>query len=239
MKAKGFLLAILFLAGVYFIPWSRVNWGKIEFLPAGTITVIGEAKEDVATQIARFSAGVTATGDTKEAVTNEVNQKIGEVIAKVKDFGIPEKDIQTQNISVYETPEVEILIYPPRPQQAHWTANNSVSIVLRDVNRVSQLADLLNASGANQVSGPSFSVDDTQEAQVALMGKAIASAREKAEKIAQAAGRKLGKVITVNEGGVSSPIYPMMERATSDVSTPVEPGAETVYKSVTVVFELK
>jgi len=237
MKAKGFLLAILFLAGVYFIPWSRVNWGKIEFLPAGTITVTGQAKRDEASQIANFNASVTASNDEKQTAIDEVNTKMAEIIQKVKEFGIDEKDIQTQNVSVYENPAMEILIYPPQKRSLRWTANNSLEIKLKDVNRASQLADLLNATGATSVSGPNFSLDDTQEAETALLAEAIENAREKAEKVAQASGRKLGKVITVSEGGSPIGIYPTMERAMS--TTPIEPGTETVYKSVTVVFELR
>ena len=83
-------------------------------------------------------------------------------------------------------------------------------------------------------------MDDTTEAQADLLSKAIANAREKADKIATASQRKLGKIITVTEGGTAmpGPIFRAMSVAET-VPTPVEPGTETVYQSVTVTFELK
>jgi uncharacterized protein YggE len=234
----AFLVSFFLLVGAYFLPLERVNWGKIEFLPASTITVTGQAKREEASQIASFSVSVTASNDNKQTAIDEVNTKMADIIQKVKDFGIDEKDLKTQNVSVYESPEVEILIYPPQKRGLRWTASNSLEIKLKDASQASQLADLLNATGATSVSGPNFTLDNTQEAEVALLEKAIANARQKAEKVAQASGRRLGKIITVSEGGSPMGIYPMLERAV-DTTTPIEPGTETVYKSVTVIFELK
>lgn len=238
-----FIVVVIFVA-IFVTPWSNINWGKIEFLPGSTITISGQADKEERSQIARFSVGVMANGDTKEAVTNEVNEKVTKIIQAVKNFGIPDEDIKTENISVYESPQVEILIYPPVPREsAPWAANNTISVILRDVDRASALADLLNASEANQVNGPTFSLDDTSQAEAELLKEAIEDARKKAEIIAEASGRRLGKIITVTEGGSAMPIlYRGLEAAVDSggvVPTPVEPGTETVYKAVTVVFELR
>lgn len=225
------------------IPWEHVNWGKISILPASTITVTGEAKQDEAPQIARFSASVTATNVDKQTAINEVNTQMTKIIQAVKDFGINEKDIQTQQVSVYQTKDnIEIMIYPPRPSAKDvWQASNSISITLRDITKASDLTDLLQASGATNVYGPNYSLDDTTQAQADLLAKAIDNAREKAQKIAQASRRKLGKVITVNEGssGYPGPLYVGGGMMAEKSSAPVEPGTETVYQSVTVTFELK
>jgi uncharacterized protein YggE len=66
-------------------------------------------------------------------------------------------------------------------------------------------------------------------------------AREKATLIAKASGRKLGKVVTVNDGGTVSNIYPMYRsiKAADGMGGGAvsEPGSATVSKSMTVVFE--
>lgn len=237
---NSLLVIIVTLAAIFLIPWRLVDWGKIETLPASTITVSGQAKSEEPTQIARFSVGVNSQGDTKDGVTNDVNAKVTNIIKAVKDFGIPDEDIKTQNISVYENQNqgAEVQTYPPI-KMARWNANNTISIVLRDVTKASAFADLLNKTEANQVSGPSFSLDDTSAAEAKLLEEAINDARDKAIKVTEASGRRLGKVITVTEGAGSSPIYPLAESATrSNVPTPVEPGTQTVSKSVTVIFEL-
>lgn len=235
-------IIVILLAACLLIPWEHINWGKIQVLPASTITVTGEAKKDELPQIANFSASVTVINQDKSATVDEVNASIGKIIQAIKNFGINEADIQTQNISVNKIDDQpEIMIYPPRPAKASgWQATNSINITLRNISKASELADLLQASGATNVYGPNFSLDDTTQAQTDLLEKAIDDAREKANKIAVASKRKLGKVITVSESG-PTPIYRGLDMAVSgkSVPTPVEPGTETVYKSVTVTFELK
>lgn len=222
-----------------------IKYIPVSFAPASTITVSGEAKADQLPQIANFSASVIVTNPDKQTSVNEVNLKMAALIKAVKDFGINEKDIQTQQLSVYQTKEVqpEIMIYPPiRSGKDVWQASNSISVTLRDITKASALADLLQGTESANVSGPNYSLDDTTEAQAALLSKAIDNAREKAAKIAKASKRKLGKVITVSEGGSSYPrpfAVGGMMALDKAVSAPVEPGAETIYQSVTVTFELK
>lgn len=67
-------LTIVILA-CFFLPFSKINWGKIENLPAQTITVLGEAETKEKNQVAIFTAGVSAVNDSKEAAVKEVNEK--------------------------------------------------------------------------------------------------------------------------------------------------------------------
>jgi len=234
------LIIAVLLGSIHFIPWDRVNWGKIEMLPGSAITVTGQAKQDVKNQIARFSAGVTVTAEDKQVAVDEVNLKMTDLIAVIKDFGIADKDIKTRTISVNEFEDQPM---PPVVKTVKkWRASNSISITLRDIDESSSLADLLNTTGATDVHGPNFALDDTQPAEIDLMEAAIDNAREKAEAIAKASHRKLGKVLSVNEGISQSisPLYRSMEIGMDEGEpTPVEPGSATVSKTVTVIFELK
>jgi hypothetical protein len=235
--SKLILVAIL-LVGVFIIPWRFVNWGKIEILPASTITVSGEARLEEKSQIATFTAGVTAINDNKETAVSEVNQTISEVIDAVKAFGIVDEDIQTSSLSVHQIQESFIEDEARRVELGQWRANNTIEVTLRDVDKASALASLLSESGATSVHGPNFSLDDTQESEVILLEEAIDNAREKAERIAESSGRNLGKIVTVSEGAQqASGIFKGLEMTGG--GTPIEPGTETVYKTVTVTFELR
>jgi uncharacterized protein YggE len=208
------------------------------------ITVSGQAEIDSLPQIAHFSASVSEFAEDKDTAVNQVNTVMAQLIAAVKDFGIAEEDIQTQQVSVYEVSDAgpEIMIYPPRPGRNGWQASNSIEITLRDIDQASAIADLLQGSGATGVSGPNFTMEDTDDLDAQLLEEAVADAREKAEVIARASGRRLGKVITVSESGASVPYFRGMESSVAmDMAapTPIEPGSQTVYKTVTVLFELR
>jgi hypothetical protein len=84
-------------------------------------------------------------------------------------------------------------------------------------------------------------LDEDNKAANGLFDEAIKDAKTKAESMAKASGRKLGKVLNVTEGASSSGVYPMYDRAmgAGGVAAPIEPGSQTVSKTVTVVWELR
>jgi uncharacterized protein YggE len=158
-----FIFSVVFvliaLGASWLTPWSR---------PRAMITVTGEAKQQVSNQVAHFNVTVTEVNKDKETATNAVNQAMTEITSAVKDFGIEEKDLTTQNVSVYQVSQPETMIYPPRPRTPgdEWQASNSLSIILRDVDKASALTDLIQGFAKAQVSGPSFSVDDTKASRI-------------------------------------------------------------------------
>lgn len=239
-KLTCILFSVLISAAAFFLIYKYTPFLSSQ---NNSITVTGEAKSKLTTQIANFSASVSIFNETKKTAVDEVNTKMTAIITALKDFGIDEADIQTQNVSVNEVkenPEM-MLIYPPTPTKPGWQASNSISIALRSIDQASQLTDLLASLEATDVSGPYFSVDDATQAQADLLTQAIENAREKADKIAKASNRKLGKVITVTEGYSSNPgpLYRTSGIDMMEAGAPVQPGSETIAQTVTVTFQLK
>jgi len=230
-KIIGTVVLVLIL--VWVVPWSRINWGKVTFQTPEVVSVSGEAKSQQKNEIASFSAGVMATNMDKNKAIEEVNTKINELIKSVKDFGISAEDIKTQNLSYYQEQRGS-----QNPGQ--WQVNNTIEIILREAAKASELTDLLAKTGANNVYGPNFRIDDTNQIEKGLYEIAMQDAREKAESMAKASGRKLGKVLSVSDGGTSTN-YPMYLKADSGMGggAATEPGSSTVYKTINVVFELK
>lgn len=221
------------------MPWRLVDWGKLQLDPTRTITVTGEAKTQERSQIATFTAGVSAVNDDKEAAVNEVNEKIKSVIDSVKNFGISDKDVKTQNLSVYQTEETYYDEGVAKGRPGQWRVSNDITVTLRNIDKASELADLLTGGGATNVYGPNFSLDETQSAEESLLDEAIKNARSKAEIIAQSSGGKLGKIVSVSEGLQSQTLPRFAEGYGGGGGAPIEPGTATVGKTVTVVFGLK
>lgn len=235
-----FVLVLLFLA-LYFIPWNKVRWGKLEFSSPQTITVIGTAQSKEKTQIATFTAGVSHVSDNKEEAISQVNKKVQDIINAALNFGIEKADIQTENLNIYQQEETYWEDNRQKTRPGQWRVSNNVSIVLRDVDKASEFAKVLSQTGATNVYGPNFSLENTDKFEDELLKQAIENAKEKAQKIASATDRKLGKIISVSEGYSSySPIYPAFRGdAGGGGGVPIEPGSQTVSKTVTVVFELQ
>ncbi len=254
-------IAIVTAFGVGSFVQNDMSWGIVSVRPVASVTVSGYAEQDEKNQIAYYSAGVNSTNVDKDTAVSEVNTGVAEIIRLLEEFGIPKSDIQTQSVSIYrmERPPFEgdaeiMMIAPDEPRgrtpstgdkDAVWQASNSLEITLREVDRAGELADLLASTGATNVYGPTFSLDDREKTEEALLEAAIINAREKAEKIAASSGRRLGKIEHVIEGGSSGDVYPMYARAESAMGmgggfdSAIEPGTTQVAKTVTVTFSLR
>lgn len=240
MSFKSLLLGmVLALAGAYFIPWQSVQWGRIDLRPVKTMTVVGSAQNQVTNEIAEFYAGVESYGDKKDQVIEKVNTEAGKIVTALKEFGIPEADIKTQNISVYQQQESYYdSSGSQRTRPGQWSANNSVQIILRDVNQVDALSALLNSTGATNVYGPNFRLDEPAGAGGELLAEALDDARAKAEKLASAQGMKLGKIISITEGYSDNTIYPLRDGYGGGGAESM-PGSSAVTGTVTVVYEVR
>ncbi|MBI4066434.1 SIMPL domain-containing protein [Candidatus Gottesmanbacteria bacterium] len=236
----GVLLAGLVLAGISLVfPWSMVDWGSVVIKPARTVTVVGEARSQKKSEIATFSAGVNAISDDKEKAIAETNGKVAAITESVKSFGIKSEDIKTQNLNIYQNQETYYEEGRQKQRPGQWSVSNSIEIKLRDVDRASFLADLLGKSGANNVYGPNFSLDDDPAEADSLFAEAIENAKEKADRAAKAADKNLGKILSITEGVSSSGPVPLYRMEAGGGGGGLEPGTGTVSKSVTVVFELR
>ncbi len=237
----GVLLAGIILAAASFVlPWAQIDWGSFALKPARTVTVVGEARNQKKSEIASFSAGVNAVNDSKEKAISEVNEKTAAIIGSVKEFGIKAEDIKTQNLNIYQNQETYYEDGRQKQRPGQWSVSNSIEIKLRDVDRANSLADLLGKSGANNVYGPNFSLDDNPDEANSLFSEAVDNAKTKAENVAKSSGKKLGSILSITEGVTSSgpvPLYRM--DAGGGGGAGLEPGTGTVSKSVTVVFELR
>lgn len=240
MQKNSILVGGLILLALFFI-FQFVTWGTLVIRSPQTITVTGLAESQQQNQIASFYAGATALNAEKQPAIDEVNAKVAEVITKLQEFGIAKEDIQTQNLSVYQEQEQYTEGGVQRYRPGDWRATNSLNITVRDISKSSDLVGLLADSGLTDISGPNFRMDNTTEAETALLTSAVANAREKAELIASEQNKRVYKVLNIVEGTSTNGVPSVMfDRAMGGGGgAPVEPGSSTVSTAVTVTFEMR
>jgi len=165
-------------------------------------------------------AAVAAKADAMRKTLNERDQAGG-------------RELATQWVSVYpytdETGSVN-----------GYSASNSVSAV-SDVADAPALIDAAAEAGANQISGPGLSSSNAEALYRQALAKAVADARLNAEALAKAAGRSLGAITTIVEGGAVGGPQPMYraEAQATDASTPIVPGEQETSATVSVTFSLR
>ena len=114
------------------------------------------------------------------------------VLAALKHAGVADRDIQTSNVSL--NPEYR---YPENqsPQLVGYTASNNVTVRFRDIRSSGRILDALVAEGANQINGPSLTVDKPETALDEARAKAIAIGRARAELYARSMGMRVVRVV--------------------------------------------
>jgi uncharacterized protein YggE len=233
------LLVALFIFGVG-LPWQTITWGRIITSQPNTITVVGTAERQETNQLASFSAGVEAANLDKQVALTQVQQLMDTLIADVKLAGIPEADIKTQNVSVWQSQDpVPAINGRVSTKPGEWRVNNTIEVTVRDATKTEQIQQVLNNSGATNVYGPSYRTDDSQTGED-LLAMAVANAREKADQVAAAQGMKVVKVLNITEGGsTGGVVVPYAMEAKGMGGGPILPGTSTISSSAVVVFEIR
>lgn len=217
--------------------------------PGSTVlTVNAEGRTARKPDLALFTAGVATTGRTAAEALSANSAQMAKVLAALKRAGIADRDMQTSNLSL--NPVYADMSRQPAspleqqvPQVIGYQVSNQVTVKQRDLGDFGKVIDTLVSSGANQVSGPNFQVDDAEAALDDARTDAMKRARARANLYASAAGLKVLRILTIAEaGGYAPPPMPMMyaRAAMADAapSTPVAAGEVGLQANVSVTFEL-
>lgn len=206
-----------------------------------SFTVNGHGEAIGIPDIALLSAGLETTGKDIALAQKENTEKMNGFIEKTKAFGIADKDVKTTNYSV--NPRYE---WRNNGQQMiGYTVSNTVELKVRDTKKTSDVIGLIGQFGLNQVGGFSFTVDNPSELKSAALDKALADAREKAERVAKSGGTRLGRLISFWENTGSVPPGPipygmggdvrMLEAAKAPV---IASGSNTVTVDINATYEI-
>ncbi len=242
------LAIILILVGVYVISLTRNSLRTYDYIgktpePKNQITVNGEGKVTAAPDVAVITMGIVSDGTTVAAAQKQNNDKMNNIIAAVKNqFSIPAKDIQTQNYSVYPKYNYQ----NGRQSIIGYTVNQNVVVKVRDFDKTGAIIGKATELGANQISGPSFSIDDIEAYKAQAREIAIKQAKDNAKVLADQVGIGLGRIVNFSEGG-AMPITPMyadlavsLNAETKAVPAPqIEAGSQDVIIDVSISYEIK
>ena len=190
--------------------------------------------------VAVISAGVVTRAPTAGAAIQENSARMDRVLAALKRAGVADRDVQTSSINL--NPEYR---YQENraPELVGYTASNQVNIRFRDIRNSGRILDALVAEGANQINGPTLTIDKPEEALDEARVNAVANGRARAELYARALGKRVTRVVSVSEGGGNyypPPPMPVAERSMAAAAdTKIVPGEQKLQVSVSMVFELQ
>ena len=191
--------------------------------------------------LAIISAGVVTKSTTATGAIADNAARMERVRAALRRAGIADRDIQTSSINL--NPDYRYVENQP-PVLTGYQASNNVSVKFRDIRNSGKILDALVAEGANQINGPSLTIDKPEAAYDEARTKALAAGRARAELYARSLGMRVIRLVSVSEGGGNYPRPPMpmqmMAKAErGDASTSIDPGSQDLEISLAMSFELR
>jgi uncharacterized protein len=186
-----------------------------------------------------ITTGVTTEGQTARDALDKNTEAMARVVAGLKQAGIEPKDIQTTDFSV--SPVYERRKESQAASISGYRVTNHVHIIVHDTDKLGGILDKVVSLGANQIGSIVFGVSEPEALKDEARKQAMRNAIADAKLYAEAAGVKLGPVLSITEEDsgyiprYASGAAPMaVEKA-----VPIEAGTATVQVTIRVTWELR
>lgn len=200
------------------------------------VIVSGTGEVMMSPDLVSITLGVSTKGSVVRGIVDENNQKIAAMVAALKEKGVASERIRTSRFTLAPVVDRDRM-------RKGYEVSNTIEISSSELVDVGALVDAAIDSGANEIRGPRFTVENQKGVQDRCIERAFADARGKAVKIAALSQRRLGQVLAATDGS-TSPYQLQRQQPTGAVGGVVggvvmEPGVQPVRCGLTVMFALE
>jgi uncharacterized protein YggE len=205
------------------------------------VKTTGTAELKVTPDQATIQVGVERQSATAKYAKTEVARTSRKILAALKELKVDDKDIQTAYL--YLDPMID---YRKGVRITNFTAEQSLSVTVRDLSKLDTVMDAVISAGANHIGGIEYQSSELRRYKDEARDSAAQAAREKAEALAKALGNQIGKTYSIVEvpeaQGYSGPIAGMTANTSLEDyrsrGPSTAPGQLTVKASVVISFDL-
>lgn len=203
------------------------------------ITVTGQGSVEAAPDMASIRIGVTRDAELAGEALQATSDAVRGVITSLEAAGVDARDMQTQGLSLQPKWSRKSASDNGEARIVGFVARNTLSIRVRDLEKLGGILNAVVQDGANTFDGLQFSLADPDAAVAAARADAVADAMTKANQLAQAAGVTLGSVKSISEsGGAPRPVMMEMASARMADDVPVAQGEVSLTARVTMEFTI-
>lgn len=196
------------------------------------------AKPDIAT----VTIGVVSEGPNARAALDANNTDMNNVVSSIRNAGVEERDIGTSGFNVepvYSQPPLRPDGTQSNPQIVGYRISNQVTVRIRNIDNSGAVLDAVVTAGANRVTGIEFGIAESGKLNDEAMRNAIADARRKADLMAQAAGVRLVRILSITiNNAFPRPEFDMRLAAAPAKEVPILQGERTLSATTSIVYEI-
>jgi len=239
-----FMIPFAAAALLFSVSAGKTTFAQETKLSEAVITVSGEGDASVAPDLAMLNFSVVRLDKTARASLNANTEAMTAVISAMKKLGIESRDLQTSGFSI--DPQYDYLQNADGsqkpPQFRGYQVTNTLAVRVRDLTKLGEIMDEAVTLGVNQGGSVSFGNADTKPIVAEARKAAVIDAFAKAKALTEAAGVKLGRIVSISDGAVAQRAMlaePMMAKSVADSApVPVEAGENTYHASVNVTIAI-
>lgn len=214
---------------------------KVENVKDNVITVQSSEEVKVVPDIAELQFAVTTQAQDAAACQEQNGKDLATVIDFLKNYGIAETSIQTSNYGLNP-----IYDWNSGKTITGYEMNTTITVSDVPVDQAGTLITSCVGAGINNINEVTYLSSKYDETYQQALKNAIASAKLKAEAIAEAGGCTLGPVVHVEEYNANQKVrytgYQKMAKEQLEAGAAamdVEPGQLSVEAQVSVEFEIQ
>lgn len=237
MKKKMLFVSLFVLLAVILSSCSAVG---VNDKSLRTMSVSGRGEVYLIPDIAYINIGTRSEALDVATALSDNNKQAKSISSVLSEMGIDPLDIQTTAFNVYPFQNYGM---DGQPMELKYVVENTVNVKVRDLNRLGEILDAVVRSGANQINGISFDIEDRKQAESEARRLAIQDATEKAQELAGLAGISLGEVqnISVYSNGNPQPVYDAKGGGyyAEASAAPIASGQMIISADANLVYSLK
>ncbi|WP_404396871.1 SIMPL domain-containing protein [Idiomarina loihiensis] len=225
---------------------SRFLFVCLVFLTAGfttfaqaderTLSISGSGSVSAIPDQMSLTFWIEERGNKLSSQKSMVDDTTSRLINDLNDKGVEDKDIRSYQLQIYPRYEQND---DGKREQDGFVVKREVQITLLEPENYDKIIDLALARGVTRVGQVQFEISDQQGLYQQALVNAYEQAKNKAERLATAAGLKLTGTLSIAERSMSRPMVMQMAEMSSRSNKVSLPGQQTIEAQVEVIFSTK
>lgn len=243
LQGLAVILSLALVMGLVFAQFSAPISAEKEATKTdkeGSVVVTGTASVKVKPDVAYINVGVETKNKDAKVAQDENAKVMNVVIAKLKEKGIKDNEIQTSGYNIYERYNYSSV---GTRMSEGYVVEARITVTVNDVSKAGEVFDTAVKNGANRADGIRFDIKDRSKVYNEALKLAMKDASAKADSIMSTFGAKAGKPALVEEFySEGRPDYrgygrDMNMEMKSDDATPIQAGELSVNCRLNVTYE--
>ena len=208
---------------------------------ATRVTVGGDAIVQAQPDTAILTISVVTQGRRAIDAQQENATRTDAVVTTLKAAAGAGAEVKTSGYSVQP-----LRVYKENepPTITGYEARNTVTVTMSDLKKIANVIDASSQAGANDIAGIAFTLRQDRPARDRALAEATREAMSKAQVIASALGKRVVRIVEVQEEGFQRPPQPVYQAEAfmakrDNVATPIEVGSLDITSRVLLIAEVE